>query len=195
MKLRVILFFAGYKKTFKNFFMSNLNNLPLIDQAIYTKDGEVVSHESLSQLPVICYYVAAKWCPSSKKFKEELENFYNAVNQPKKRLEIIYISVDASETDHKEQVSSFPWLNTAFNTPGIRKFLSENSITLIPSLLLIKKEDGTIIKKDCRGDVHFKGAPVIEEWINLSYEAMKDKITLNESSISKQLNNSTSTKR
>ncbi len=170
-------------------------NLPLIDQAVYTKDGEMVSHEALAQVPLLCYYVAAKWCPSSRKFKEQLENFYNTVNNPKKRLEIIYLSVDASETDHKEQTSSFPWLNTAFNTAGVKKFLSENSITLIPSLLLIRKEDGTIIKKDCRGDVHFKGANAIEEWINLTIEASKDRITLNESAISKQLNNSTSTKK
>jgi len=167
----------------------------LIDQTLSTKDGEQIPIESLFSIPVICYYIGAKWCLSCKKFREELENFYNTVNQPKKRLEIIYVSVDASETDYKEQSSSFPWLSASFNTGNIRKFLTENSITLVPSLLLIKKDDGTVLKKDCRGDVHFKGVNAIDEWMGLLQESAKEKTLLNESIVSKQLNISSVSRR
>lgn len=167
----------------------------LIDQNLTTKDGEQISVESLYSIPIICYFVGAKWCPSCKKFRTELENFYNTVNQAKKRLEIIYISVDASETDYKEQVASFPWLSASFNTGNIRKFLTENSINLIPSVLLIKKDDGTVLKKDCRGDVHFKGANAIDEWMGLLQEAAKEKTLLGDSMVSKQLNISSVSRR
>lgn len=170
--------------------MSFAPTLNLVDQTFINREGETIPAESLAQVPLVCYYVAAKWCPSSKKFRDELEPFYNTVNQSGKKLEIVYIGVDASDTDHKEQVASFPWLSMPFNSPLARKFLAENSITTIPSLLLIRKEDGSVVKKDCRGDVHFKNTACADEWVALLHEAGKEKMSLNESAVSKQLNNS-----
>ncbi len=176
--------------------MSATIPIQIIDQSLLTPEGEQVPPENLSLIPVVCYYVAAKWCPSSRKFRDELESFYKTVNQPKKRLEIVYMSVDVREAEFKEQAASSPWLSTPFNTGVTRKFLTENGITLIPSLLLMRKEDGSIVKKDCRGDVHFKGANAYDEWVNLLTEIEKEKQSVhNDSMISKNLNKSTLSKK
>lgn len=128
--------------------------------------GETIALEqALQTADTILYYVAGRWCPNSKDFTPTLIEFYNKVNASSKKLEIIYLSLDATESDFKEQSASFPWLSIPFSSNvNVRKWVQDNDITKCPAVLLVRKEDGVLTLKTCRADIINKKEACLDEW-------------------------------
>jgi len=166
--------------------MSSSTSLQPLSEKLINHAGEILPPDALTHAPVVLYYVAGKWCPHCTNFNEELIQFYNTINEKEKKLEILYLSIDASESDFKAQIATFPWLAVPFDhNQAVRKFLNENEITIAPSVLLVRREDGRILKRDCRGDIHKNPTGCYNEWVNLLHEVSIDKHSnVNESKIS-----------
>jgi len=147
--------------------MSTISLTPYVDKAFNNNKGESIPYTNLQELKLVVYYVGAKWCSGCTKFTPLLLDFYQQINKDTKNLEIVYISCDNIETDYKAQIESMPWLSAPFNVVAQRKFLDENTVTTMPSVLVLRK-DATVAKKDGRADVQLHGVKCFEEWVKLS---------------------------
>lgn len=133
----------------------------LIGQQLLSKTG-VVPTSSLLSSEVILLYFSAHWCPPCKSFTPKLAMFYNQVNASEKKLEIVFVSLDRSESDFTSYYNDMPWMAMLYNGP--RDAISQQlGIQGIPSLLLISKE-GEVKDSDCRSGVENTGPGVVEQW-------------------------------
>lgn len=129
---------------------------------LVSKSGPVQTH-SLNALPMVLIYASANWCPPCREFYPTLVQFYNAVNQSKKILEIIWLSRDRTEDDFNTTKKAMPWTAVPYNVRNINEILERYEIEVIPKLFLLNR-DGSIAHAECRQDVVLKGPESISEW-------------------------------
>ena len=95
-----------------------------------------------------------------------LVEFYNDVNYPHKRLEIIQISSDKDATGFLEYFSRAPWLAVPYGDPRIKAIKSAYRVEGIPLLLLLNR-DGSVVHGTAREDVQNEGPNCFEKWLKL----------------------------
>jgi len=81
-----------------------------MDQKKYLTKTGITDSSFMKKGYVICLYFSAHWCPPCKSFTPILANFYKEINRDKKRLEIIFMSMDKTEQEFKNYFSTMPWL-------------------------------------------------------------------------------------
>ena len=89
--------------------------------------------------------------------------FYNTVNQGKKKIEIIWLSRDRNEDDFNLTKKNIPWLAVPYNQRVINLLLERYDIEVIPKLFLLNR-NGSIAHTECRQDVVLKGPESVSEW-------------------------------
>lgn len=133
----------------------------IIGQQLLSKTG-LKPLSSILSTDIILWYFSAHWCPPCRAFTPQLMQFYNQVNESSKRLEIIFVSLDRSESDFMSYFNNMPWIAMQYSGP--RDAVSQQfGINSIPALLLISNE-GEVKGRNCRTEVENIGPGVIEQW-------------------------------
>ena len=137
----------------------------IFGQVLASKTGQVETR-ALNAVPLVLIYASASWCPPCREFYPNLVQFYNTVNQGKKRIEIIWLSRDRTEDDFNKTKKNMPWTAVVYNQRNISQLLERYDIDVIPKLFLLNR-DGSIAHTECRQDVVTKGPQAVAEWQQL----------------------------
>ena len=122
---------------------------------------------SLASTKLVALYFTAHWCPPCRTFTPKLINFYKAVNESEKNIEIVFISFDRDEDDMLEYLDVMPWAAVPFTNEALREDLKEKfGVTGIP-MLVVLKPDGSEITRDGYTDLNQKLAEAYSHWIDL----------------------------
>ncbi|KAK3090271.1 hypothetical protein FSP39_010544 [Pinctada imbricata] len=109
-------------------------------------------------------YFSAHWCPPCRGFTPQLAEFYKAVNQDKKRFEVVFASSDRDEESFKEYFKEMPWLAIPFSENETKqKAATKYGIRGIPTLIILKK-NGEMLSNEGRGHVAGSGNKWPEQW-------------------------------
>ena len=139
----------------------------VIGDTFISRDSDV-SFADIQRIQVIGLYFTAGWCPPCHTFNPVLCEFYNDVNYPDKRFEIIQVSSDKDDISFNEYYMGMPWLAIPFNDPRIKALKAKFRVTGIPLLLLLN-QDGTLAHGTARADVQTEGPACFERWISQYY--------------------------
>jgi nucleoredoxin len=139
----------------------------VIGDNFISKDIEVY-YSDIEKCQVVGLYYTAGWCPPCRTFNPVLLEFYNDVNYPDKRFEIIQISSDQDEIAFNEYFGGMPWVSIPFNDPRIKSLKQKFKVTGIPILLLLNR-DGTLAHGTARADIQTEGPACFERWIGQFY--------------------------
>lgn len=100
-------------------------------------------------------YFSAHWCPPCRKFTPKLIKFYKNMKKDKEKgaesFELVFVSLDRSESAYNEYISDMPWMCTKFTLPkDLNNKLSKKYDTQgIPHLVVVNAtEDRKIITTD-----------------------------------------------
>ena len=129
------------------------------------KSGEV-SVEQVQSCEAVCLFFGAHWAPPSRVFASLLCDFYNSINFPDKRLEIITVSCDKDEAGFNQQITPQPWLCIPFADPRISALKTSFRVSTVPVLVLLKK-DGSEALHTARADVQKEGPACFDRWLSL----------------------------
>ena len=133
--------------------------------SLVNKKGQIQTH-TLDNLPIVLLFASASWCPPCRQFFPTLLGFYNTVNQPQKRLEIVWLSRDRSQGDFDDIRKQVPWTAVPYNPDRIASILERFDIEVIPKLYLLNR-DGSIAHTECRQDIVSKGPDAINDWLRI----------------------------
>jgi nucleoredoxin len=136
----------------------------VIGDSFYSRDSEV-TYSEVEKCDIVGLYFTAGWCPPCRNFNPVLLEFYNDVNYPNKRFEIIQISSDKDDTAFSEYFNGMPWLSIPFNDPRGKTLRTRFKVTGIPILLLLNK-DGTLAHGTARADIQTEGPPCFDRWLS-----------------------------
>jgi nucleoredoxin len=139
----------------------------IIGDSFISKDMEV-TYADVEKAQVVGLYFTAGWCPPCKTFNPVLLEFYNDVNYPDKRFEVIQVSCDQDEIAFNEYFGGMPWVAIQFNDPRVKALKSKFRVTGIPILLLLNR-DGTLAHGTARADVQTEGPNCFERWVSQFY--------------------------
>ena len=101
--VRIYLFYYNNNHKKKD----QINMQSAIGEFFINRDIEV-SYSDVEKCQVVGLYFTAAWCPPCVTFNPVLVEFYNDVNYPDKRLEIIQISSDQDEASFTEYFTPMP---------------------------------------------------------------------------------------
>lgn len=94
-----------------------------------------------------------------------LKEFYSEVNIDSKQCEILFVSLDRNEDDYKHHYAHMPWLSIPFDEQAKAQELRKRyRVTGIPSLVIVKSEDGALVTLRGRKDVQEQGVKTIADW-------------------------------
>ena len=134
-------------------------------------DGTIIGLDSIRQAKVILLLFGGIWCPPCRGFQPTLLNFYQEINkgclQPKKNVEIIFVTCDNSEEEFLEHFQEMPWPAIPYDDPRVAKLEDELEVDAIPILPILRK-DGTIAKDNVRSLIANKGVGCFDELFSLS---------------------------
>ena len=139
----------------------------VIGDTFVSRDSDV-SFNDIGKSLVVGLYFTAGWCPPCRTFNPVLLEFYNDVNYPEKRFEIIQITSDLDEGSFNDYFGSMPWLAIPFNDSRIKALKMRFRVTGIPILLLLNR-DGTLAHGTARADIQGEGPGCFERWIAQYY--------------------------
>lgn len=69
----------------------------VIGDTFQGKNGEVPIEDIVENNQVVALFFSAYWCPPCRNFAPLLTAFYNEVNDPDKRFEVIFVSSDKEQ--------------------------------------------------------------------------------------------------
>jgi len=110
--------------------------------------------EALTGKTVLIYF-SAHWCPPCRKFTPKLIEFYKNLKADTKKggenFELVFVSLDRSESEYKDYTSDMPWMCTPFSLPKDLKSKLQKKYGAqgIPHLVVVNAtEDRQVITKD-----------------------------------------------
>lgn len=93
-----------------------------------------------------------------------LRDFYQKVNSPAKKLEVVFVSRDENEASFEAYYKDMPWLAVDFKEQArIKALLTRFQVKTIPTLVLVHA-DGSEAHRDCRNEVVQKGIAALAGW-------------------------------
>jgi nucleoredoxin len=109
-------------------------------------------------------YFSAGWCPPCRGFTPLLRDFYQKVNSPAKKVEVVFVSRDENEASFEAYYKEMPWLAVDFKEQArIKALLTRFQVKTIPTLVLVHA-DGSEAHRDCRNEVVQKGVAALAGW-------------------------------
>lgn len=126
------------------------------------------NYSDIDRSSVVALYFTAGWCPPCRAFNPVLIEFYNDVNYPDKRFEVIQISSDQDEVSFNEYFGGMPWVAIPFGDQRITDLKKSFNVQGIPLLLLINRK-GEMVYGSARNDIQSEGPSCFERWLNQYY--------------------------
>lgn len=123
-----------------------------------------VTVDDISRIPVLMLYFTASYCPVSQRFNEFLFQTYSQINAQRKNMEIIAVPKERNEVEHRKLISRFPCLHVPYDCDRIQELYRKYSVREIPTVLLLKRDDGSILTRDGRTHMETDGVRVVERW-------------------------------
>lgn len=122
-------------------------------------DDEALSHKKL-----IAFYFSAHWCAPCRKFTPQLVEYYNRVAAQHPEFEIIFFSLDKSESAMEEYMreTNMPWPAIAYQKLKEKEVLKKNAGTGIPSLVLVD-QTGKLLSSTYAGSQYLGPAKVLAD--------------------------------
>jgi nucleoredoxin len=143
--------------------MSQLQSL--LGDTFISKTSEVSFEEVVSN-PVVVLYFSAHWCPPCRNFTPVLASFYNEVNDPDKRLEIVFVSSDKEQDSFNEYTGTMPWVSIPYGDSRNQSLKTQFKVSGIPLLIVLNK-NGTLAHGAARADVTNDGPAAFDKWLSL----------------------------
>lgn len=134
-------------------------------QKLCTSDGRYHDvAEYLKDAKIIIYLFSASWVPAQN-LVENLRTLYEENIKRGACMEIVYVSADTEENaclqDFKKQG---PWPAIPFKTIVADELRYKYDVTSLPHVMVVKKDDGSIISYNGKADLDNIGINVIVTW-------------------------------
>lgn len=118
---------------------------------VWRNDGTEVDTATLKGKTFGIYF-SAHWCPPCKAFTPILVNAYNNLKEANKDFEIIFSSMDRSQSQYDEYFGSMPWLSFGFQDDRAQSLAEKYEVQGIPCLIIFD-EEGNVINSEAVGAV------------------------------------------
>jgi len=132
-------------------------------------DGTRLTQYQWQQPPdIIALYFGADWCPPCHAFTPHLRDIYQALRNTGAKTEVVYISLDTTESDMRRYMrqSLMPW-------PAIppRRLRTLPAIAALagpapPNLVLIDRA-GNVLASGWKGRRYHGLEPVLQTWVSM----------------------------
>lgn len=113
----------------------------------------VTPSDALSGKEIVMLYFSAHWCPPCRQFTPKLITTYEKLQTASKSVELVFCSLDNSETEYNEYTSNMPWLCMPFEAKESKAMASKYKAQGIPHLVLIDGTNGEVITYDGTSEV------------------------------------------
>jgi nucleoredoxin len=122
-------------------------------------DDEALSHKKL-----IAFYFSAHWCAPCRKFTPELVEYYNRVKDQHPEFEIIFFSLDKSESEMEAYMreTSMPWPAIDYKKLQEKEVMKKSAGPGIPSLVLVDQA-GKLLSSTYAGSQYLGPAKVLAD--------------------------------
>ena len=122
-------------------------------------DDEALSHKKL-----IAFYFSAHWCAPCRKFTPQLVEYYNRVAAQHPEFEIIFFSLDKSESAMEAYMreTNMPWPAIDYQKLKEKELLKKNAGDGIPSLVLVD-QTGKLLSSTYAGSQYLGPAKVLAD--------------------------------
>ena len=122
-------------------------------------DDEALSHKKL-----IAFYFSAHWCAPCRKFTPQLVEYYNRVVAQHPEFEIIFFSLDKSESAMEAYMreTNMPWPAIDYQKLKEKELLKKNAGDGIPSLVLVD-QTGKLLSSTYAGSQYLGPAKVLAD--------------------------------
>lgn len=103
---------------------------------------------------IIGVYYSAHWCPPCRQFTPALAKFHAELKKQNANFEVVFVSCDESEEDMWSYFQDHhgDYLVVNYDSPLRESIMGTHGVQGIP-MLVIMKDDGTVITKDGREGV------------------------------------------
>jgi len=109
----------------------------------------VTPSDALAGKKTVMLYFSAHWCPPCRRFTPELINFYKKLqDDDSKSVELVFCSLDNSQTEYNEYTSDMPWLCMPFEAKECKTMASKYKSEGIPHLVIVDGTNGEVITYD-----------------------------------------------
>jgi nucleoredoxin len=122
-------------------------------------DDEALVHKKL-----IAFYFSANWCAPCHKFTPELVEYYNRVKDQHPEFEIIFFSLDKSESEMEAYMreTNMPWPAIDYKKLQEKEVLKKSAGDGIPSLVLVD-QTGKLLSSAYDGTQYLGPAKVLAD--------------------------------
>jgi nucleoredoxin len=122
-------------------------------------DDEALSHKKL-----IAFYFSASWCAPCRKFTPQLVEYYNRVAAQHPEFEIIFYSLDKSESAMEAYMreANMPWPAISYQKLKEKEMLKKSAGEGIPSLVLVD-QTGKLLSSTYAGAQYLGPAKVLAD--------------------------------
>lgn len=135
---------------------------------IITKNGRKPTSEVVLGKKVIGIYFSAHWCPPCRQFTPLLSEFYTSCKEEdESNIEIIFVSSDENQDSFDEYFQSMTFCAMPY-TQNNENLSKKFSVRGIPTLVILKGQDGSLIDDKARATVSgSKGdvSKVMKQWV------------------------------
>ncbi|XP_064477483.1 nucleoredoxin-like protein 2 [Ornithodoros turicata] len=135
-------------------------------KTLVKKDGsEVRAEDVLTGKKVVAIYFSAHWCPPCRMFTPFLAETYQELKDDDVSFEVVFVSSDRSASDMLSYMKEChgDWQAVKYGDELAQKLKSLFGVSGIPMLVVVK-EDGSVITKEGRNDVQTKGPAAFRDW-------------------------------
>jgi len=162
-KLLLLLLFLPFTVTAENSLYSTLST------TLYRPDGTRLIPYTWEQEPdIIALYFGADWCAPCHAFTPQLREVYTALRNTGANTEVIYVSLDTTESDMRRYMrqSAMPW--PAIPPRRLRTLPTINALSgpAPPNLVLIDR-NGKTLASGWEGRRYHGLQPVLQTWVEL----------------------------
>jgi len=126
----------------------------VVGESVIGNDGNAVDIPALqSSCDYICLYFSAHWCSSCKSFTPLFAEYYNSHHEDKK-FDIIFVSLDQSQSDFDKYYGSMPWKAVVYSNRDKQKHISTKyGVESIPCVVIINAKNGEILSKNAKDSI------------------------------------------
>jgi len=111
--------------------------------------GGTVPADSLNDKDVIGIYFSAQWANQDRMFTPILADYYKNYDGSDTKFEIVFVSLDMSETTFRQYFDEMPWLALPFNRAKTYQLMSKFNVRATSTLVLVNNK-GEVIRTDGR---------------------------------------------
>lgn len=120
--------------------------------------------DDIQRNQILLLYFTASWCPASQRFNEVLFKVYHDINLQRKSLEVIVVSKERTEADYRRYTAPMNCILVPYDPDRIQDLFRRYQVKETPVLILLKRDDGSILTRDARTHIETEGPRAVERW-------------------------------